>query len=57
MNVTDPTVTRNADGSLTVEWPDPPRDSYLVSHEALAEMITHADKLSRIAAIIAEAAA
>ena len=35
MSVTDPTLTRHADGRVTVEWPDPPRRSYEVAHEVI----------------------
>ena len=35
----DPTITRNDDGTLTVGWPDPPRRTYEVAHEALQFLV------------------
>jgi hypothetical protein len=37
--MTTPIVTRRADGSLSVQWPDPCPREHLVAHELLVEMI------------------
>ena len=45
----DPVLTRHEPyGTITVEWPDPPRPSYDVAHEVVAEWV---DTLNRIAEI------
>ena len=47
MNVSDPTLTRHEPyGRITVQWPDPPRPSYDVSHEVIEQWV---DTLNRIA--------
>ena len=53
MSVTEPIVTRHDDGRLTVEWPDPPRPSYEVSHEVI-QMFVDAfnDRRARDEAVI-----
>lgn len=35
----EPTLTRHDDGTLTVAWPDPPRRTYEVAHEALQSLV------------------
>ena len=37
--IADPTVTRNADGSETLNWPDDSPDVALISKQLLAQMI------------------
>ena len=37
--MSDPTITRNDDGTVTIRWPDPPRRTYEVAHEALQLMV------------------
>ncbi len=35
----DPTVTRNADGTATINWPDPKPVSVLISSDLLEQMV------------------
>ena len=35
----EPTITRNEDGTLWVSWPDPPRPTYEIAHEALQFLV------------------
>lgn len=47
--VSDPTFTRHEPyGTITVEWPDPPRRSYEVAHAVLAQYV---ETLNRIAEV------
>jgi len=46
MLVTDPTVTKVGKWHLQVEWPDPPRATYEVAHEVLAELIEMVNDLA-----------
>ena len=42
----EPTFTRHADGSITAEWPDPPRPFYEVSHELLVQWLADLNELN-----------
>ena len=52
MSVTKPTLTRHADGSITAEWPDPPRPTYEVAHEVLVEYVEQLNELNRLRAFV-----
>ena len=52
MTVSDPTFTRQPDGTVTVEWPDPPRRSYEVTHELLIEWMETFNALVRARAAL-----
>jgi len=46
--VHEPTVTRHADGHLTIQWPDPPRPWYKFSHQLIQEWVdTYNARLER----------
>ena len=47
-----PTLTRHNDGSITAEWPDPPRPSYEVAHEVLVEYVDQLNELNEYRRIL-----
>jgi hypothetical protein len=40
----EPALTRHSDGTLSVVWPDPPRPSYMVSHEVIQRLVDDNNK-------------
>lgn len=55
--MSDPTITRNDDGTLSISWPDPPRPTYEVAHEALQFMVDdYNEVIERVATWRGEAA-
>lgn len=53
----EPVITRNEDGTVSIEFPDPPRRTYEVAHEVLVEVVEAINLAARLRLLLIDAEA